>query len=311
MEKKRIVIALGGNALGKTLHEQMTAIRKTSRYVVELIREGHEIVLTHGNGPQVGLVMDCFDSYKIDHDIDAFPMSVCVSITQGYIGYDLQNVMREEILNQNLHVPVSTVITQVVVDPDDPAFAEPTKPIGLFVSREQAEKGMQRGETFTDFGGKGFRQVVASPKPRHIVEWETIKTLLEAGQLVIACGGGGIPVKQQGNHLKGMQAVVDKDLSSALLAGLIHADYLVILTAVEKVALNYGKENERLLDRMNVEQARQYIGEGHFGKGSMLPKVEAAIQAAAQNPQCKTLITSIEKLADGFKGKTGTLIELN
>jgi len=165
------------------------------------------------------------------------------------------------------------------------------------------------GETFVDFGEKGYRQVVASPKPKHIVEWETIKTLLEAGQLVVACGGGGIPVIQQGNHLKGAQAVVDKDLSSALLAGLIHADYLVILTAVEKVALNYGKPNEILLDRMNIEEARRYMAEGHFGKGSMQPKVEAAILAATQNPNCRTLITSIEKLADGFKGITGTIIE--
>lgn len=309
MEKKRIVIALGGNALGKTLHEQMAAIQKTSRYIVELIREGHQIVLTHGNGPQVGLVMEVFDNYKINHDIDAFPMSVCVSITQGYIGYDLQNVMREEILNQGLNVPVSTVITQVIVDPDDPAFKEPTKPIGLFVSKEQAEESMKSGITFADFGDKGFRQVVASPKPQHIVECETIKTLLDAGQLVIACGGGGIPVKQMGNHLKGMPAVVDKDLSSALLAGLIKADYLVILTAVEKVALNYGKPNEVLLDKINVEQARQYIAEGHFGKGSMLPKVEAGLQAVTQNPGCRTLITSIEKLGEGFKGITGTIIE--
>jgi carbamate kinase len=309
MSKKRIVIALGGNALGRTLHEQMEAIQKTSRYIVALIKEGHEIVLTHGNGPQVGLVMDCFDSYKIDHDIDAFPMSVCVSITQGYIGYDLQNVMREEILNQGLHVPVSTVITQVIVDADDPAFSEPTKPIGLYLTKEQLENRSIAGETFVDFGEKGYRQVVASPKPKHIVEWETIKTLLEAGQLVVACGGGGIPVIQQGNHLKGAQAVVDKDLSSALLAGLIHADYLVILTAVEKVALNYGKPNEILLDRMNIEEARRYMAEGHFGKGSMQPKVEAAILAATQNPNCRTLITSIEKLADGFKGITGTIIE--
>lgn len=309
MEKKRIVIALGGNALGKTLHEQMAAIQKTSRHIVSLIKEGHEIVLTHGNGPQVGLVMECFDSYKIDHDIDAFPMSVCVSITQGYIGYDLQNVMREEILNQNLHVPVSTVITQVIVDPDDAAFSEPTKPIGLFVSKEQAEESMKTGAAFADFGEQGFRQVVASPKPQHIVEYETIKTLLEAGQLVIACGGGGIPVKQMGNHLKGMPAVVDKDLSSALLAGLIHADYLVILTAVEKVALNYGKPDEVLLDRMTVAQAKEYIAQGHFGKGSMLPKVQAGIEAVTQNPGCRALITSIEKLADGFKGLTGTIIE--
>jgi carbamate kinase len=309
MEKKRIVIALGGNALGESLHEQMAAIQKTSRYIIALVGEGHEIVLTHGNGPQVGLILDCLDSYRVNHDIDAFSLSVCVSITQGYIGYDLQNVMREEILNQNLHVPVSTVITQVVVDKDDPAFMEPTKPIGKYVSGQFARGQIAAGNTFKDFGAKGFRQVVASPKPQHIVESETIRALLRAGQLVIACGGGGIPVIRQGNHLKGVPAVIDKDLTSALLAGMINADYLVILTAVEKVFLHYGMENETTVDRMNIAQAKRYIEEGHFGKGSMLPKVEAGIWAATQNPACKTIITSIERLSDGFNGITGTLIE--
>lgn len=308
--KKRIVIALGGNALGENLSEQMIAVKETSKRIVELMRKGYEIVLTHGNGPQVGLIIDCFDNYKIDHDMEVFPMSVCVSITQGYIGYDLQNVMRESLLDSGLDIPVSTVITQVVVDPNDLAFLKPTKPIGLFLTEEQAEKRRQKGEHIVEIDSRGYRQVVASPKPQHIVESETIKTLLAAGQLVIACGGGGIPVIEQGNHLKGVEAVIDKDFSSAKLAKLIDADYFVILTAVEKVAINYGKENQKWLDSMNTKQAKKYIAQGHFGQGSMLPKVEAALQVVSENPNCKTLITSLEKLTDGLNGLTGTTIIL-
>lgn len=305
---KRIVIALGGNALGENLSEQMVAIRNTSKKIVELVREGYQVVVTHGNGPQVGLMTDCFDTYKIDHDIDRFTMSVCVSITQGYIGYDLQNMLREELLNQGLHIPVSTVITQVVVDPNDPAFQEPTKPIGLYLTEEQAEKRRQMGEALAQFP-KGWRQVVASPEPQHIVESETIRVLLEAGQVVIACGGGGIPVKQIGNRLKGVEAIIDKDFTSAKLAKLIDADYFVILTAVEKVALNYGKENEQWLDHLTLSEAQKYIDEGHFGKGSMLPKVKAAMRVVQDKPSCKALITSLDKLMDGLQGKTGTVIE--
>ncbi len=305
--KKRIVIALGGNALGETLSEQMVAIRNTSKKIVELVKEGYQIVLTHGNGPQVGLMTDCFDTYKIDHNIDRFTMSVCVSITQGYIGYDLQNMLREELLNQGLNIPVSTVITQVVVDPEDPAFAEPTKPIGLYLNDEQAEKRRQMGEAMVKFP-RGWRQVVASPEPQHIVELETIRVLLEAGQVAIACGGGGIPVKQIGNRLKGVEAIIDKDFTSAKLAHLIDADYFVILTAVEQVALNYGKENEQWLSSLTMDEAQRYIDEGHFGKGSMLPKVKAAMRVVQEKPSCKTLITSLDKLMDGLEGKTGTVI---
>lgn len=308
--KKRIVIALGGNALGKSLSEQMVAVQKTSKKIVELIKEGYEVVLTHGNGPQVGLMIDCFDSYKINHDIDDFTMSVCVSITQGYIGYDLQNVMREAMLDNGLSIPVSTVITQVIVDQNDPAFAAPTKPIGLFLNEEQAAYRRQKGEHIVWIDKRGYRQVVASPKPQHIVESETIKALLDAGQLVIACGGGGIPVIEQGNHLKGVEAVIDKDFSSAKLAKLIDADYFVILTAVDKAAINFGKENEQWIDKMNCKQALEYIEQGHFGKGSMLPKVQACMQVVREKPTCKTLITSLEKLLDGLNGKTGTVIEL-
>jgi carbamate kinase len=234
-------------------------------------------------------------------------MSVCVSITQGYIGYDLQNMLREELLNQGLNIPVSTVITQVIVDPNDPAFLEPTKPIGLYLTEEQAEKRRNMGEALAQFP-QGYRQVVASPEPQHIVESETIRVLLEAGQVAIACGGGGIPVKQIGNRLTGVEAIIDKDLTSALLAKLIDADYFVILTAVEKVALNYGKENERWLSRMTLKEAQGYLEEGHFGKGSMLPKVKAAMRVVREKPSCKALITSLDKLKDGLEGRTGTVI---
>lgn len=253
-------------------------------------------------------MLDCFDTYKVNHDIDEFTMSVCVSITQGYIGYDLQNVMREEILNQNMNIPVSTVITQVIVDKDDSAFSNPTKPIGLILTKEQAEKRRQKGEHIIMIEDEGYRQVVASPKPQHIVESETIKTLLDAGQLVIACGGGGIPVIEQGNHLKGVEAVIDKDFSSARLANLIHADYFVILTNVEKVLLNYHKPNQMPIDTMTCAQAEEYIKQDHFRKGSMLPKVQACISVVQENPNCKTLITSINRLSDGVSGKTGTTI---
>ncbi len=304
---KRIVIALGGNALGENLSEQMVAIRNTSKRIVELVKAGYQVVITHGNGPQVGLMTDCFDTYKIDHNIDRFTMSVCVSITQGYIGYDLQNMLREELLNQGLRIPVSTVITQVIVDPDDPAFLEPTKPIGLFLSDEQAEKRRQMGEALVRFP-KGWRQVVASPEPQHIVESETIRVLLEAGQVVIACGGGGIPVREIGNRLKGVEAIIDKDFTSAKLAHLIDADYFVILTAVEQVALNYGMEDEQWLSSLSLEQAQKYMDDGHFGKGSMLPKVMAAMRVVQEKPSCKALITSLDKLMDGINGRTGTVI---
>ena len=304
----RMVIALGGNALGESLHDQMIAVKKTTKEIAKLVRQGHEIVLTHGNGPQVGLMLDIFDSYKLNHNIDTFTMSVCVSITQGYIGYDLQNFMREALLDIGLEIPVVTVVTQVIVDKDDPAFKHPTKPIGLYMNEEQAKHSTAKGEQLIFIEGKGYRQVVASPSPQHIVESESIKALLEAGQLVIACGGGGIPVIEQGNHLKGMQAVIDKDLSSAKLAKLIQADYFVILTAVEKVYLNFGKPDETALDKMTCKQAQQYIDEGQFGKGSMLPKIEASMQVVTENPKCTALITSLEMVTEGLEGKTGTRI---
>jgi len=240
---------------------------------------------------------------------DNIPMSVCVAMSQGYIGYDLQNALREEMLNRGLNVPVSSIISQVVVDKNDPAFKNPTKPIGSFYSKKEAEEMIQKGYILKEDAGRGYRRVVASPKPVDIVEKETIKALLNSGQLVIAVGGGGIPVIKDGNHLKGANAVVDKDFASSKLAQLIDADFLVILTAVEKVAINFGKENEMWLDELTIDEAKKYIEQGHFAPGSMLPKIEAAIEFVNSGSNRKALITLLEKAKCGIEGKTGTIIK--
>jgi carbamate kinase len=236
------------------------------------------------------------------------PMSVCVALSQGYIGYDLQNALREELLDRGLHVPVATLITQVIVDEHDPAFGDPTKPIGSHFPRAEAEAMMRNGYVMKEEPGRGFRRVVASPRPLDVVEKESVMALVRAGQLVITVGGGGIPVIRQGHHLKGASAVIDKDLASAKLAELIDADLLIILTTVEQVALHFGTPQQRRLDRLSVDEARRYITEGHFAKGSMLPKVEAAVEFAASKPGRSTLITLLSKARQGIEGRTGTRI---
>jgi len=306
--KKRILLALGGNALGKNLEEQMTAVHKTGKAIASLVKQGYEIIITHGNGPQVGLVSDAFDYYKKSHDIDHFPMSVCVSLTQGFIGYDLQNALREELINEGIKKHVSTIITQVIVDINDPAFLNPTKPIGPFHSKEEAKKLEQEGEIFIEDSGRGYRRVVPSPMPIRVVETETVKLLVENGEIVIACGGGGIPVVKKGNHLKGVEAVIDKDFASAKLAEALDVDYFVILTAVEKVAINFNQPNEKWLDRLTVEEAKKYISQGQFGIGSMEPKVKACVEFVEHNPDKKALITHLKKVGDGLKGIAGTQI---
>lgn len=312
-KKKRVVIALGGNALGNTLPEQMTAVKITARAIVDLIEEGCEVIVAHGNGPQVGMVNNAM--LALTHE-DASqpntPLSVCVAMSQAYIGYDLQNALREELLNRGItNIPVATMITQVRVDADDPAFHNPSKPIGKFVCKEQAQEMMQKYDyVMKEDAGRGYRRVVASPKPVEIVEIGTIKAMVDSGELVIACGGGGIPVVRQGNHLKGASAVIDKDFASCLMAKELNADFLIILTAVEKAAINYGKPNEQWLGKITVAQTRQYIEEGHFAPGSMLPKVQAAVDFAASRPGRNSLITLLEKAKDGIKGTTGTLITL-
>ena len=255
---KKIVLALGGNALGDSLAEQMVAVQTTASAIVDLIEQGHQVIVTHGNGPQVGMINVAFEAAsKTAANSPVLPMSVCVALSQGYIGYDLQNALREELLNRGINKPVTTLITQVVVDGKDPAFIDPSKPIGSFFSKEEADVMIAKGVQMKEDAGRGYRRVVASPKPIDIVEKATVRTLMEAGQVVITAGGGGIPVTVEGNHLKGASAVVDKDFASAKLAELIDADMLIILTAVEKVAINFGKPNEQWLANLSVADAQR------------------------------------------------------
>ena len=310
-KKKRIVIALGGNALGNTLPEQMAAVKITARAIVDLIQEGCEVVVAHGNGPQVGMINNAMIALTHEDEKQPnTPLSVCVAMSQAYIGYDLQNALREELLNRGItDIPVATMVTQIRVDEADPAFQNPSKPIGHFMTKEQAAHAEEAyGYVMKEDAGRGYRRVVASPKPAEIIEIGAIRSLVNDGQLVIACGGGGIPVTLQGNHLKGASAVIDKDFASCLLAKELDADFLIILTAVEKVAINFGKPEEKWLDELDTAQAKQYISEGHFAPGSMLPKVEAAVEFAESKQGRTALITLLEKAKDGILGKTGTRI---
>ena len=309
---KRIVVALGGNALGKNLPEQMADVKHTSKAIVDLIAEGNEVIVAHGNGPQVGMIQEAMTQLTRS-DPEKYipcPLSVCVAMSQGYIGYDLQNAIREELANRDIHHGVTTVLTQVEVDPNDPAFENPTKPIGAFMTKEEADRMVaERGYTVVEDSGRGWRRVVASPKPQAIVELDTIRSLVEADHVVIACGGGGIPVYHtEGHHLKGAAAVIDKDFAAARLAEQLGADALVILTAVEKVAIHFGKPDQTELDELTPETAQRYIDAGEFAPGSMLPKVQAALQFAQSGPGRMSLITELDRAADGIAGKTGTIV---
>ena len=309
---KRIVIALGGNALGNTLPEQMIAVKETARAIADLIEDGNDVVIAHGNGPQVGMLQKAMAELTRS-DPEKYipcPLSVCVAMSQGYIGYDLQNALREELLDRGIQKGVSTVLTQVEVDPKDPAFAHPTKPIGAFMTKEEADKMVaERGYEVMEDAGRGYRRVVASPLPQSIVEIESIRDMVEAGLVVVACGGGGIPVfRTEGHHLKGAAAVIDKDFASCVLAEQLNADALIILTAVEKVAIRFGQPDQEWLSELTPAQAEQYIAEGHFAPGSMLPKVQAAVRFAKSAPGRTALITLLDKARDGIAGKTGTAI---
>lgn len=280
---KRVVVALGGNALGNNLTEQMTAVKQTSKAIADLIEAGYEVILSHGNGPQVGMIQLAMEEFSFNNpQYPVVPLSMCVAMSQSYIGYDLENALQEELRQRNISKAVTTIVTQVVVDENDPAFKKPTKPIGRFMTKEEAEQ---------------------------LVKEKNIQVMEDAGQTVIAGGGGGIPVIQEGNRLKGVNAVIDKDFCSERLAEQVDADLLVILTAVEKVCINFGKENQEALGNVSTEKMKQYAQEGQFAPGSMLPKVEAAIKFAESKPGRKTLITLLEKAKEGLSGKTGTLIE--
>ncbi len=304
-KERKIVIALGGNALGKTPKEQIVSVKKTAKSIVDLIELGNTVIITHGNGPQVGMINLAFSK---DENID-MPFAECGAMSQGYIGYHLQNAMREELNNRAIQKEVATIISQVVVDKNDAAFNNPTKPIGSFYTKVEAEQiANENAYIMKEDAGRGYRRVVPSPKPIDIAEINTIKLLVDNGVCVIATGGGGIPVIKEANALIGVDAVIDKDFASGKLAELIDADELLILTAVEKVAINFGKENETWLDSLTIEECKKYIVEEHFAEGSMLPKVEAALTFAESKKGRKVLITSLDKAQDALLGKTGTLI---
>lgn len=306
---KRLLIALGGNALGKTLPEQMAAVKLTAKAIADLVEDGHEIILSHGNGPQVGMLQIAMQEYAARHQEPPAPLSVCVAMSQGYIGYDLQNALREELIDRGIHKAVSTVLTQVRVDPDDPAFLRPTKPIGAFMTREEAqEKVAEKGWVVVEDAGRGYRRVVASPKPIEIVEIETVHALLDAGQIVVAAGGGGIPVVAQGHHLSGIGAVIDKDSASALMADTLDADTLIILTAVEKVAIRFGTPEQEWLTDLPWKDALRYLEENQFAEGSMKPKVEAAIAFVRGKEGRTAVITELHKARAGVRGLTGTIL---
>ena len=309
MKKKRIVIALGHEALGSTLPEQQKAAARTAKAVADFIREDYQVVITHSNGPQVGMIHTAMNEFcRLYPEYTATPTSVCSAMSQGYIGYDLQNAIRTELLNRGIYKTVSTVLTQVVVDPYDEAFYHPAKVIGRVMTKEEAEEEEKKGNHVTEVEG-GYRRIVASPKPMDIGEIDAISALSDADQVVIACGGGGIPVLAQNNRLQGASAVIEKDLAAGKLAELLDADMLVILTSVDKVCLNYGKEDEVKLDTLSLADAKKYLAAGEFGEGTMAPKIEAAIDFIGESAIRSVLVTKLNKEAGEITGGTGTLIK--
>lgn len=306
---KKIVLALGGNALGNSPEEQKAAVKETAKSIVDLVSAGNKVIISHGNGPQVGMINLAMDtSSKSEANTPAMPFPECGAMSQGYIGYHLQNAIGNELRSRNMDVTVASVVTQVQVDPNDPAFENPTKPIGSFYSKEEAEKLEETGLIFKEDAGRGYRRVVPSPKPIDIVEKEAIEMLYDNGVIVIAAGGGGIPVVDQDNAYIGVPAVIDKDFTTAKLAELVNADTLIILTAVEKVAIKYGTPDQKWLDSLSVEEIEKYIEQKEFAEGSMKPKIEAALSFVKSKENASALITSLDKAIEGLDGKTGTWI---
>lgn len=305
---KRIVIALGGNALGNTPYEQLALVTETAKPIVDLIEQGNEVIIAHGNGPQVGMInlgmATAAEAGAIKSDM---PFPECGAMSQGYIGYHLQNAIGNELAARRIHKDVATVVTQVLVDENDPAFQNPTKPVGAFYDKETADRiAKEKGYTMVEDAGRGYRQVVPSPKPIDVIEKNTVNALIKDGCVVITVGGGGIPVVRRDGKLYGTPAVIDKDFASAKLAELVHADALVILTAVDRVCINWGKPNQQSLDEMSVADAEKYCSEGHFAPGSMLPKVKAAISFAKTGGTA--IIASLENAGKAVKGESGTVV---
>ena len=307
----KIVIALGGNALGKTPEEQLELVKETAKQIVKIVEEGHEVVVVHGNGPQVGMINLAFDSsYQNSAGTPLMPFAECGAMSQGYIGYHLQQTIIDELNNKRIDKECVTIITQVEVDPKDPAFDNPTKPVGMFYTKEQAmEIEKQKGYTFVEDSGRGYRRVVPSPKPVDIVEKDVIREMIRDGHIVITCGGGGIPVRvDKKDGYEGVDAVIDKDFAACKLAKVIDADVLLILTAVSKVSIRYNTPEQKDLDVVTLEEAREYIKNNEFGKGSMLPKVEACMDFVASSENGVAIISALKDGIKALNNKTGTRI---
>lgn len=309
MRKKKAVVSLGHQALGYTTTEQWDAVKVTAKALADLMEANYQLTITHSNGPQVSMIHKAMTELRrVYKDYTPAPMCVCSAMSQGYVGYDIQNALRAELLSRGISTPVSTILTQVTVDPYDEAFYEPNKIIGRYMTKDEADAEVQKGNYVTGNVDEGYRRVVAAPKPIDIVEIEAIKALADADQAVIACGGGGIPVIEQQHVLKGASAVIEKDSIAGKLAADLKADILIILTGVEQVYRNFGKAEQSGIEGMNVAEAKQLIAERQFGEGDMLPKIEAAIAYLEAVPAGSVLITSLEKANDAVRGKTGTVI---
>ncbi len=309
-----VVVALGGNALGNTPAEQLELVKNTAKHIVDMVDEGVNVVVTHGNGPQVGMINNAFDIASKDEGskVPAMPFPECGAMSQGYIGYHLTQAILGELKHRGIMRSAVNIVTQTVVDPADPAFSNPTKPVGAFMTEEEAKDfAAKTGCTVKEDAGRGWRRVVASPIPQRIVEFDAVKDLMDDGYIVVSTGGGGVPVFEANDSYQGVAAVIDKDRSASMLASGFKADMLVILTAVEKVCINYGKPDQKTIDSMSVAEAREYIEQGQFAPGSMLPKVEACLAYVEAFPQGKAIITSLECAAAGLRGETGTVITMN
>lgn len=308
----KVVVALGGNALGKSPEEQLKLVKNTASSLIGLIDAGNQVVISHGNGPQVGAINLGMNFAAENGKTAAFPFPECGAMSQGYIGYHLQQSLQNELHKRWMNKNVATIVTQIAVDPQDPAFNNPSKPVGDFYTKEQAEQiEKEKGYTFKEDAGRGYRQVVPSPLPKKIMELNSINTLIESGDLVIAGGGGGVPVIMTDGGLQGVPAVIDKDRSSALLADQISADKLIILTAVDYVYVNYGKPDEKALKTLTIDEAHKYMDEKQFAAGSMLPKIEACLSFVEGHPEREAIITSLNGLDDALAGKVGTVIRDN
>ena len=306
---KRVVVALGHSALGYTTTQQWDAVHYTAKYLADVMDAGCQLTITHSNGPQVSMIHKAMtELHRIYIDYSPAPMCVCSAMSQGYAGYDIQNALKAELLSRGNTTPVSTILTQVSVDPYDEAFYTPTKVLGRYLNAEEANMERKKGNYIVEEPGKGFRRIVSAPNPVSIVEIDAIKALLDADQVVIACGGGGIPVLEQDNHLKGASAVIEKDLTAGKMAEETDADMLIILTSVEKVKIHMGRANEKDLGEITVDQAKKYMEEGHFGVYNMLPKFNASVNFVEGREGRSALITSYDKLNEALEGKTGTVI---